>query len=453
QVQRWSEVPPGTPLFETLLIFENYPAAEQSGKDLGGLEIRRVGSAEQTNYPLNLWASVSGDFWLCLEHEVERLDAVTAQRLLLSLERLLRGLAEDPDRPLEDVPMLGEAERHQLLFEWDDTAGGRGGEPGLLARIEARVARAPEAVAMSFEGEALTYTGLDRRAQQLARRLARLGVGPERLVAVCAGRSPALLVALLAVLKAGGAWVPLDPTHPRERLGWILEDSGARWLLTERALREQLPAPRAQVVLLDEAPGEGPAVPLSRARPENLAYVIYTSGSTGRPKGVEVRRRGVANYLAAMAARPGLGAGDVIMAVTTLSFDIAVTELLLPLTVGARIELVSHAAAGDASLLAAALDSAGATCLQATPATWTLLADGGWRGRPGLKALCGGEALPRGLADRLLPWVGELWNVYGPTETTVWSAALRVGPGEGTVPVGSPLANTTLHILGRHGEL
>ena len=453
QVQRWSEVPPGTPLFETLLIFENYPVAGRSGEDLGGLEIRRVGSVEQTSYPLNLWASVSGDLWLSIEHDVERLDAVTAQRLLLSLERLLRGLAEDPARPLEDVPMLGEPERHQLLFEWNDTAGERGGEPGVLARIEAWVARAPEAVAVSFEAEALTYAGLDQRAQRLARRLARLGVGPEMLVAVCARRSPALLVALLAVLKAGGAWVPLDPTHPRERLGWILEDSGARWLLTERALLEQLPAPRARVVPLDEDPGEGPAVPLSRAGPENLAYVIYTSGSTGRPKGVEVRHRGLDNYLAAMAAGPGLGAGDVMMAVTTLSFDIAVTELLLPLTVGARIELVSGATAGDASLLAAALDSAGATCLQATPATWILLADGGWRGRPGLKALCGGEALPRGLADRLLPWVGELWNVYGPTETTVWSAALRIGPGEGTVPAGSPLENTALHILGPHGEL
>jgi amino acid adenylation domain-containing protein len=157
------------------------------------------------------------------------------------------------------------------------------------------------------------------------------------------------------------------------------------------------------------------------------------------------------NYLATMAAKPGLGASDVMLAVTTLSFDIAVTELLLPLTVGACVRIVSRETAADALLLAAALE--GATCMQATPATWTLLLEGGWAGKPDLKALCGGEALPRALADRLLPRVGELWNVYGPTETTVWSAVLRVGPGERPVPVGLPLGNTTLHLLDRDGGL
>ncbi|HVR98610.1 MAG TPA: condensation domain-containing protein, partial [Thermoanaerobaculia bacterium] len=172
--------------------------------------------------------------------------------------------------------------------------------------------------------------------------------------------------------------------------------------------------------------------------------------STGQPKGVELGHLGVINYLESMARRPGLGRGDVMMAVTTLSFDIAVTELLLPLTVGARIELVSRATAGDPVLLAAALETA--TCMQATPATWAMLVESGWHPKPGLKALCGGEALPRALADKLLSKVDELWNVYGPTETTVWSACHRVTPGEGQVPLGLPLGNTTLHLLGRWGE-
>ncbi len=190
-----------------------------------------------------------------------------------------------------------------------------------------------------------------------------------------------------------------------------------------------------------------------RAAPENLAYVIFTSGSTGRPKGVEVRHRGVVNYLSSMARRPGLDERDTILALTTLSFDIAVTELLLPLAVGARIELVDRETAADAERLGALMAAAGVTVMQATPATWTLLLEGGWPGLPGLKALAGGEALPAVLAERLLPRVGELWNVYGPTETTVWSALHPVATATSPVPIGLPLANTTIHLVDPAGEV
>ncbi|HSK76486.1 MAG TPA: amino acid adenylation domain-containing protein, partial [Thermoanaerobaculia bacterium] len=430
-----------TPLFQVMLILQN---VERSGVRVGDLELSPFG-AEAGVAKFDLLLSVTeedGELHGLFEYRAGLFDRTTVLRLAAHLVSLLESAAAAPETLLCDLAVLTPAERHQLRAEWNDTAVEPGPGATLLDGIEAQVKRAPGAVAVSFEGESLTYAELDRRAERLARRLARLGVGPEARVAICAGRSPRLLVAMLGVLKAGGAWVPLDPAHPQERLDLILEDCGARVVLSEREL-----------ALLDAEPDEEPAGPLCRALPENLAYVIYTSGSTGRPKGVEVRHRAVANYLAAMAARPGLEAGAVMMAVTTVSFDIAVTELLLPLTVGARIELVGRETAGDAALLAAALESSGATCLQATPATWTLLVDGGWPGRPGLRALCGGEALPRGLADRLLPRVAELWNVYGPTETTVWSAALRVGPGEGPVPAGGPLANTTLYVLSRHGEL
>ena len=340
-----------------------------------------------------------------------------------------------------------------MLVGWNDT---RSALPaGLVAHelFAASARRFPEAVAVACGGRRLLYRELDERSERLARRLAALGVGAEVLVGLCLERTPDLVVAMLAVLKAGGAYVPLDPSHPRERLSWILEASGAAVLLADRASLPALPASRARVIDPSAEPGpeetgeEGaPGLPRRRASPGNLAYVIFTSGSTGQPKGVEVSHRGVVNYLASMARRPGLNHHDAVLALTTLSFDIAVTELLLPLAVGARIELVDHETAADGGRLAAVLEAAGVTVMQATPATWTLLLESGWPGRAGLKALAGGEALPATLAERLLPRTGELWNVYGPTETTVWSTLQRLVPDGGRISIGRPLANTTIYL-------
>jgi amino acid adenylation domain-containing protein len=293
-------------------------------------------------------------------------------------------------------------------------------------------------------------------------------VGPEVLVGVSLQRSLDLPTALLAVLKAGGAYVPLDPSYPQERLAFVLEDGQVAVLITERSLRENLPASAAQVVEIEDAFAPTPAIGGPAATPENTAYVIYTSGSTGRPKGVEVRHRGVVNFLESMARRPGLAAGDVLLAVTTVSFDIAVLEIFLPLAVGARVELAGRDVAADGARLMALLESSGATAMQATPATWKMLLEAGWQGKPGLEALCGGEGLPADLARELLARVGPdgtLWNLYGPTETTVWSALQPVTAADAErplVPIGRPIANTVIHLLDRnlepvpagiHGEL
>ncbi|HKH47030.1 MAG TPA: amino acid adenylation domain-containing protein, partial [Thermoanaerobaculia bacterium] len=441
-----------SPVFQAFFILQNAPlgALELPGLTLCQLPLQ--GGTAKFDLTLNLMETESGIAgWL--EHDAGLFDAATAERLAEHYERLLQVVTAAPDASVRHLPLTPEAERHQVLYEHNNAAAAYPSGLCVHELVAAQAAQTPDAVAVSGAGRTLRYGELETLADRLAGRLAALGVGPEVLVGICAERTPALLVALLGVLKAGGAYVPLDPTHPRERLGYILEDSGARVLLTENSLLDALPPHAAQVVLLDSLEEGEHRVPLPSAGPENPAYVIYTSGSTGRPKGVEVRHRGVVNYLATMAAKPGLAPGDVMMAVTTLAFDIAVTELLLPLSVGARVELVGRETSSDATLLAAAIDAAGATCMQATPATWTLLVEGGWPGRPGLKALCGGEALPRALADKLLPRVGELWNVYGPTETTVWSALLRVGAGDRPVPVGLPLGNTTLHLLARHDEL
>ncbi|HSK75747.1 MAG TPA: amino acid adenylation domain-containing protein [Thermoanaerobaculia bacterium] len=297
--------------------------------------------------------------------------------------------------------------------------------------------RSPEAVAVVFEGESLTYRELDRRANRLARHLRALGVGPEARVGLLLERSVDLVAAVLGVLKAGGAYVPLDPAYPAERLELMAQDAGIRVLLTSadfEAIEAQ--SPERLEGLCD---------------PDQLAYVIYTSGSTGRPKGVQIAHGALANFLASMAARPGLEARDTLVAVTSLSFDIAGLEIYLPLLVGARLVMASREEATDGARLRDLLAASGATALQATPATWRLLLDAGWTGSPGLVALCGGEALPPALAAEIRRRTASLWNVYGPTETTIWSTLDPVEE-EGPVSIGRPIDNTQACLLDRWGE-
>jgi amino acid adenylation domain-containing protein len=450
-----------SPLFVVMLALQNAPPAPLA---LPGLELERLELSTRTaKFELTLDLTERLDGGLigglagALEYNVDLFDDVTISRLSKHFTHMLARI--EGTLRLSDLPLLSEMELHEVVTCFNDSQIDIPMDAVVHDLFKATVRRVPDAVAVSAEGRTLRYRELDELSDRLARRLVRLGVGPDVLVGICAERTPALLVALLAVLKAGGAYVPLDPTNPQERLRHILDDSGASLLLTETALLDALPPHAARILLLDdlldglEAEAPEGDVPLPRVLPDHLAYVIYTSGSTGRPKGVEVRHRGVVNFLLSIIWRPGLGERDVVLGLTTLSFDIAVTELFLPLVVGARIELVRRETGLDAAKLAAVLESAGVTFVQATPATWTLLVDSGWPGRPGLKALSGGEALPRALANKLLPRVDTLWNYYGPTETTVWSSFHQVDRSDRPVPLGYPLGNTALHLLGRRFEL
>jgi amino acid adenylation domain-containing protein len=333
-----------------------------------------------------------------------------------------------------------------------EKAGPRRGGASLVHRwIEMQAERTPEAVALTCAAGSLTYSELNARANRLARRLRAMGVGPEVLVGLFVSRSADMVVGLLAVLKAGGAYVPLDPAYPAERLAFMLDDARASVLLTEEELRGALPNCEARVLCIDANRVEIDAqcgVNLDgELAAANLAYVIYTSGSTGRPKGVQVTHGALANLLEAMRRLLPINERDALLAVTTLSFDIAALEIFLPLIVGARVELVDRDLAADGTRLADRLNDSGITFMQATPATWRLLLEGGWRGKPRLTMLCGGETLPCVLADRLIDKGAALWNLYGPTETTVWSSAWRVEAGEAPISIGSPLANTRLYVL------
>lgn len=332
-----------------------------------------------------------------------------------------------------------------------ERAAGSTREDAVHRWFEARAARTPEAIALGYDGRQLTYRALNERSNQVARHLQSLGVNPDVLVGVCLDRSPEMLIGLLGVLKAGGAYVPLDPSYPQSRLALMLDDARVPVLLTEQDLVDSLPPCLAKIVRIDadreEIDARSAANLAVEVAPSNLAYMIYTSGSTGKPKGVQVPHGALTNFLRSMRRILSFTENDALLAVTTLSFDIAGLELFLPLIAGGRVELVGRDVAIDGARLAAKLVETAATVLQATPATWRLLLDGGWAGDPELTMICGGEALPRPLADRLLDKGKVLWNLYGPTETTIWSSAAKVEPGSGSVSIGRPIDNTRMYVL------
>jgi amino acid adenylation domain-containing protein len=383
-------------------------------------------------------------------------DAATVERWLGYYENLLCNASADLSQQVGLVPMLDEAERELLIDGLNQTEALYPNDRCIHELILEQVNRTPNAIAAVFNEQALTYRELDQRANQLAHYLVRHGVGLQSKVAICLNRSAEMLQALLAVLKCGATYLPLDPALPRERVQFILEEADVKAVLTNEAEALRLAGTGTQFICLDADKGsiskeQTGGLPKA-ATPSDVAYVIYTSGSTGKPKGVEVSHRAVVNFLCSMRREPGLVNEDRLLAVTTLSFDIAGLEMFLPLIVGARVVIASREATLDGSVLSKLIQDAGITVMQATPATWRLLLEAGWAPHPKFKMLCGGEALPRSLANQLLAGHGELWNMYGPTETTIWSAVLRVHAGSGPVSVGPPIANTQFYVADKYRQ-
>jgi amino acid adenylation domain-containing protein len=343
------------------------------------------------------------------------------------------------------------------IAEWNRTEEPFADECCLHDLVEAQVERTPGAIAVSEGDRRLTFRALDERANQLARYLRERGVERAVPVGIFMERSLDMVVALLAVLKTGAFYIPLDPEYPAARTAFLVEDAKVKVLVTTAKLADRVPASAAgevTIVLVDRDQDEiaraaGPAE--GSCSPDDVAYAIYTSGSTGKPKGVEIRHRSVVNFLESMTRTLGVELKDRVLGLTSLSFDPSVLEIYVPLTVGAELVLASPRLNTDPPRLRAFLEATKLTLLQATPVTWRLLVAAGWSGDPRAQILCGGEALTRDLADALLARCRVLWNVYGPTETTVWSTAAKVGR-QGTITVGRPIANTRLHVLDPRGE-
>ncbi|CAG6399285.1 amino acid adenylation domain-containing protein [Streptomyces cocklensis] len=374
------------------------------------------------------------------------LPAADAERVIGHLRTLLAAGLAEPDRPLGDLDLLLPAEL-ALLERINDTARPRPATT-VLDLVRAAAYAAPDAVAVSGDGGSRTYRDLVAAAHRIGHGLRRRGVGSGDVVGLCAHRNVELVAGLLGVLAAGAAYLPLDPTAPAARLGFIAADAGTKLVLGHAEAMAGLGEQSVELLALDglAAFAAEPETPPAATDPDGLAYVIYTSGSTGRPKGVEVGHAALANIVAAIGELVGSDPADRWLNLTTLSFDISGLELFAPLTTGGRVVVAADAAVREGAALARLVADAGITHVQATPSSWQLLLDAGWTGAP-VTALCGGEALPLPLARRLRPLVDRMVNVYGPTETTVWSTAAEIPADPDRVTIGGPLANTTLQVL------
>ncbi|WP_449342101.1 non-ribosomal peptide synthetase [Streptomyces aurantiogriseus] len=439
------------PLFQTLLALHNNARADL---ELPGLEVE-FGSAETGGARFDLafdlaedHDSAGGPAGLAgrLEYSADLFAEDTARRLADRFAHLLAALTAAPDQPLSKISALLPGERETLLEEWNQAAAHPCDEPP-HRWFEQRAAAHPDRTALVFEDQELTYRELDERASRLARALRARGAGPGSLVAVALRRSAELVVAVLAVHKAGAAYLPIDPAYPSERIGYVVEDAGPVLVLTTTDVAGRLPALDAVPRLLLDEPV--PAAPefTGVPAPAEAAYTIYTSGSTGRPKGVVISFAAFANFLADLRGRLGLGADDRFVAVTTFGFDIANLELFGPLVSGATLVLAGHDTVRDPDALAALLTASGATVMQATPTLWHALVTEHPAALAGLHALTGGEAISPALAARLAAATRKLTNLYGPTETTIWSTATELD-GTGTPPIGRPLGGNRTYVLG-----
>jgi len=443
------------PLFSVMFNMLNTPLGEVSLPDLKWS--RRDIDRRASQFDLTVTVDAEYARSINFEYSTVLFSADTIGRLADHFMALLRAALQEPERAIGTISLISEAERSQLK-EWAQGPRRARATVTIDAMIDAQIARSGNSPAVCFGEQTLSYSQLGAESTAVTDALIRMGIGPGDLVGLHLQRTPRVITTLLGVLRSGAAYVPLDPAFPAERLAFMAHDAKLRLLLTDAPPDITLQWPEdCQCLRLDElrtVAAEGSPAVRGTPRLADPAYVLYTSGSTGRPKGVVVPHTAVTNFLQSMREEPGIDAADRLLAITTPSFDIAVLELLLPLTVGARIVLASRAEQTDGELLQALLLRHDATIMQATPSTWRLLIDSGWNGSGRLRALVGGEPLSRELAGQLLARCTEVWNMYGPTETTVWSSCGRVEPqGRDRISLGRPIANTVILVLDANREI
>jgi len=434
----------GRELFEEAIRYEflsGNALPSKSGAFLLQFFARQDGRLLELASPDGLWSGATLDSWLGY------------------LFSLIANVAKNPNLPVNHLQMWDQTMARDYYAQWNQTSVEFPGETLVHRRFAVQAKRNPGAVAVISAQARYTYRELEDRSDELAQRLVAIGAGPGRSIAVCMERSAHLPMALLAVLKSGACYVPLDPHNPSGRLRGILEECAPAALLSDSTIADTLtsavPVDSLPILCVDQPPAENaPAMPLpSDLDPASLAYVIYTSGSTGTPKGVRITHRALLNLICAMWRSPGVTQNDRTLAVAPISFDIATMDMFLPLCSGGTLVIASRQDAVDPYRLAQLIKEHDITCMQATPATWRMMVASGWAGKGDLKMISGGEALPRELANELLDRGGELWNCYGPTETAIYSAVLQIHRESGMVPIGPPMPNTSFYVLDKAGNL
>jgi amino acid adenylation domain-containing protein len=447
-----------SPLFQAMLILHNlrWPDLRMGTLDIHPLIVETGSSALDLTLLVDTGARLRGT----LEYSADLFDPETAIRLVEHLRILLGSMVRDPERRLSDISLMDDDERRRVLVDWNDTATDFGEPCGVHELVSAQAARTPDSTAIVADGEWLTYREVSARAKLLARRLNRLGIGPERVVATLLEPSPELPVALLGILEAGGAFLALDPTHPPARLARMLDAAGAEVVITHERMPGGFTEGRVAVVLAEKtedfSPNDSPARPDGDVDSDHLAYVAFTSGSTGEPNPVMVPHRALWNQLRWRQLRFPLGEADAVLQRTPIGFDPAIWEFFAPLAAGARLVVPSRAAASDVADLVRWIGRHQVTTIQVVPSLLGALLEHPDLERAGSlrRILCGGEPLPLELRDACftrLPRV-ELYNLYGPTETTIDATCWRCEPDDPrpSAPIGRPIANSRIYVLDEH---
>ncbi|MDF1812116.1 MAG: amino acid adenylation domain-containing protein [Verrucomicrobiales bacterium] len=453
--------PGRSPLFQVSFSMERIPGIDEQGIavfligqgghtfHVGDLSMETIDlTTRQAQFEITLVVEeAGGNLFGCWQYNRDLFDEETIAELSALYEQVLRAMVKSPNARISGIQLLDEDGETKVLEEWNETASAYDKDALLHELIEDSAAKRDEDTAVIYGDTHVTYGQLNRKANGIAKRLVSEGLKAGDNVAVMLERSPTMIAALLGVMKAGGTYVPLDPEFPAERLSMMLADASPHSVLVSDETSKISAANDFIVINIQNVESTADAPVVSGVTAKSLAYIIYTSGSTGIPKGVEIPHRAAVNFLSSMLETPGMTSEDKLLAVTTLSFDISLLEMFLPLLAGATVVIAGADDVKDGRRIANLLNEEDITVMQATPATWQMLLDSGWEGNSELRALCGGEALNRNLANTLVNSAKEVWNLYGPTETTVWSTVEKMAEDEGSVTIGRPITNTEIYIL------
>ncbi|HEX8333693.1 MAG TPA: amino acid adenylation domain-containing protein, partial [Segetibacter sp.] len=442
------------PLFQVMLVLRNTPEVPELR--LGQVRLSGEGYEHTTTmFDITLYITETDKGLQCsVEYSTDLYKAETIERMISHYKQLLNSVVSTPYKKIGELPMLSKAEEHQLLVEFNDTKVQYPGDKTIVDLFEEQVKRTPEEVALIFEGEQVSYRELNERANRLGHYLRSRGVSKEVLVPICIERGVEMIVGILGIMKAAGAYVPIDPEYPIERIRYMLQDTGASLVVSSAESKTKIAAAEGlEIIEIDNNFFKDQPItnPEDKAAPNNLAYVIYTSGSTGNPKGVMIEHKGLVNLLVSISQQVEFSHNSSFLSVTTFSFDICYLEFYMPLITGGRLVIIPREVAMDGFKLAKRIASNHPTHIQGTPSTWKLLLNSSWQNEEKIKILIGGEAVKEDLKEELTK-IGDVFNLYGPTETTIWSASKKLKSGEKVV-IGQPISNTTIYILNQQMEL